>query len=146
MDLRQTWDIFIEHLQRICGAFWGLLRRVGGESGDRLTAHFQRFSLNRTFLKFVTMLAGLASMALVATASAAWLSVTDRCLCCAPWIALRFWQGEFAAYLRVVSLAQATEIVDRRTSMLPPVEGSGAPVAIHNALQVCERRGFKAGY
>jgi|UPI00031C6530 hypothetical protein len=38
-------------------------------------------------------------------------------------------------------------MVDRRILMLPPVEGSGAPVAIHSASQLdCERRGFKPDY
>lgn len=45
-----------------------------------------------------------------------------------------------------MSLAQVTEIVDRSTLMLPPVEGSSAPVAIYYAPQLYfERRGFKSG-
>jgi len=52
MDLRQIWDRFTEHLQQICGAFLVLLRRICGESGNRLNAHFQRlFSKHGAFLQ-----------------------------------------------------------------------------------------------
>jgi hypothetical protein len=38
-------------------------------------------------------------------------------------------------------------MVDRSILMLPPDEGSGAPVEIHSAPQLdCERRGFKPDY
>ncbi|MET2529925.1 hypothetical protein [Ralstonia pseudosolanacearum] len=52
MDLLQSWGRLAEHLQRICGAFWMLLRRIRGESANRPTAHFQHlFSKHCTFLQ-----------------------------------------------------------------------------------------------
>lgn len=57
---------------------------------------------------------------------------------------LDYTKGMFSACLKGVTLAQATEIVDRGIAQLGPVERNTAPTMVHNALLYdCLRRGFK---
>ncbi|HEX7911968.1 MAG TPA: hypothetical protein VF534_28285 [Paraburkholderia sp.] len=51
----------------------------------------------------------------------------------------------FAACLQGMTIARATEIVDRGLATLEPMLRSSMPIAVHNALLMdCDRRGFKS--
>ncbi|KDR28534.1 MULTISPECIES: hypothetical protein [Caballeronia] len=51
----------------------------------------------------------------------------------------------FAACLQGITIARATEIVDRGLTTLEPMLRSSMPIAVHNALLMdCDRRGFKS--
>jgi len=51
----------------------------------------------------------------------------------------------FAACLKGMTIAQATQVVDRGVTTLEPLLRSSMPIAVHNALLMdCDRRGFKS--
>ncbi|WP_454875210.1 hypothetical protein [Paraburkholderia xenovorans] len=53
----------------------------------------------------------------------------------------------FAACLQGMTIAQATQVVDRGLTTLEPLLRSSMPIAVHNALLTdCDRRGFKQQY